>query len=149
MKYLPDPQNLNKLWQLVSTAGELAELTRDRRTYVFHTQGPITLYLRAENAHVSVARWALPRVEVKVRLEGKFGWRMAAEQDDAGVYIAAHRRPVVGELSSALFTLAVPHDTYLLLKLAGGRVTWENVSGTLHVPPLTQADEHPRLVSGG
>jgi hypothetical protein len=70
------------------------------------------------------------------QLQAAFGWRVATDQDDAGVYVVARRRPVVGTLSSALFSILVPQDAYLILKLADGRVTLNHIDGTLQVPPL-------------
>ncbi|MBZ0300170.1 MAG: hypothetical protein K8J31_10530, partial [Anaerolineae bacterium] len=132
-RQLPGAQHLNVLWRAVNAAAELRELTRTRRTYVFNTSSPITFYLRAEKADVHIARWHLPKVEVTYRLEGSFGWRATAEQDDAGVYVVAHRRWVLGELSSASFAVVVPHDAFLVLKLVDGRVIFEHVEGTLQV----------------
>jgi hypothetical protein len=145
VKFLPNAEHINTLWQIVNAAGEL---TRDRRAYLFHTHGPITFYLRAEKADVHIARWELSRVEIRLKLEGKFGWRVAADQDDVGVYLAAHRRRVIGGLSSALFEVVVPQDAYLVLNLTGGRVTLENVNGTLHVPPLNPGQAQVLLAPG-
>ena len=145
MKYLPNADHINTLWQVVTAAGEF---TTDRRAYVFNTTGPMTFYLRAENANVHIARWDLPRIEIKLRLAGKFGWRVATDQDDVGVYFAAHRRRVIGRFSSALFEVAVPHDAYLVLKLAGGRITLENVDGTVQIPPMDTAHTQQLLMSG-
>lgn len=137
-----------RLWQAVNAAAELREMTRERRTYVFHTSGPVTFYLRAEKADVQIARWKLPKVEVSVRLEGAFGWRLAAEQDDAGVYVVAHRRRVLGEFSSALFSVVVPHDTHLALKLEDGQVRLVNVNGLLEIPALADEMRYHLLVAG-
>lgn len=147
-KQLPGPQRLNTLWRAVNFAAELREMTRLRRTYVFNTAGPITFYLRAEKAHVHIARWHLPKVEVSLRLEGAFGWRMAADQDEAGVYVVAHRRRVLGGLSSALIAATVPHDAHLTLKLEDGQVTFEQVEGILQIPPLIEETRYHLLISG-
>ncbi len=147
-RQLPGIPRLNRLWQAVNAAAELREMTRDRRTYVFHTSGPITFYLRAEKADVHIARWKLPKVELSVRLEGAFGWRVAAEQDEAGVYVAAHRRRVIGEFSSALFSVIVPHDAHLALKLEDGQVRLANVSGLLEIPALSEEMRYHLLPAG-
>lgn len=145
---IPGTQHLNTLWQAVKTASEIREMTRTRRTYVFHTFGPITFFLRAENVDVRVVRWDIPRVEVSVMLEASFGWRIAADQDESGVYVVAHRRKVIGELSSAQFHVVVPQDTYLSLKLEKGRVMMEHINGTLQVPPPTPEAVYHLLPSG-
>lgn len=147
-------QNLNRLWQAAQTIADLRDLTRHRRTFTFMTQGPITVYLRSEQADVRVMRWALPRVEVTATLEGAFGWRMGTDQDEAGVYIAARRRAMVGALSHALFEIVAPEDAWLLLKLDDGRVTLEGVQGALQIPPrraamaLTAGEDQPTLAGG-
>ena len=134
-KLLPGAARLNTLWQAVSMATDLREITRDRRTYMFHVPESITFFLRAENADVRIMRWDVPRVEVRTLLEGAFGWRVATDQDEAGVYVVAHRRRLVGDFSSALFDVVVPREMHLVLKLDDGRVTMEHVNGILHVPP--------------
>jgi len=134
-KLLPGPAQLNTLRQAVDMAADLREMTRSRRTLVFHVTEPITFFLRAENADVRIMRWDAPRVEVRALLEGAFGWRMATDQDEAGIYVVAHRRRLLGEFASALFDVVVPRETHLILKLDDGRLTLAHVNGTLHVPP--------------
>lgn len=145
---LPGIPHLNKLWQAVNVATELREKTRTRRTYVFNTHGPITFYLRAEKADVRVVRWNLPKVEVSLLLEAAFGWRMVAEQDDAGVYVVAHRRRMLGNFSSAMFSVVLPNDAHLALKLDDGRVTLDHIDGLLEIPP-PEGDVYPRLLPAG
>jgi hypothetical protein len=116
-------QRLNQLWQLAGAASNAAaglrDLTLHTQTYTFWVRDdqPLTVYLRAEKAEIRLWRWARPQVEVATRLQRAFGWRVATDQDDAGVYIAARRRRVVGGLSTALFELTVPQQAYLMLKL--------------------------------
>lgn len=145
---LPGIQHLNTLWQAINTAADLREVARTRRTYVFNTSGPITFYLRAEKADVRIVRWQLSRVEVSLRLEAAFGWRVAAEQDENGVYVVAHRRRVIGELSSAVFAVAVPEDAHLAIKLEDGRVTLDNVAGLLEIAPPVR-EKRPYLLPKG
>jgi hypothetical protein len=134
MKGVPVPR-LTTLWQTVSAVSELSDIARSRQTYHFSTLGPVTFYLQAEQAEVRVTRWPQPRVEVTVTLQAAFGWRVATDQDEAGVYIVARRRPLVGGLSRAVFDALVPHDAFLDLRLDDGRVVLEGVRGMLQVPP--------------
>ncbi len=128
-------QHLDALWKAVSAAGTVADLARRTQTYQFQVTGPVTCYFQADGVEVRLTRWEDPRIEVVAQLQAAFGWRLAAEQDEAGVYIVAARRAVVGGLAAATFHLSAPYDTYLILKLAGGRVVLEAVDGTLHLPP--------------
>jgi hypothetical protein len=129
-------QHLNTLWQAVNAASTVTDLARQSQTFHFNVQGSVTFYLQAEHAEVRVNRWYQPKIEVTAQLQVPFGWRLQTDQDEAGVYVVAKRRAVVGTLSSANFTLFVPHDTYLLLKIDDGSIVMEHVTGTLNLPPI-------------
>jgi hypothetical protein len=116
-------------------ASTVTELARQASTYHFGVFGPVTFYLQTEHADVSITRWTQPKIEVQARLEAAFGWRVAADQDEAGVYVVARRRPLVGAVSRAAFSVFVPLDTYLILKLMACRAALESLDGTLHLPP--------------
>lgn len=131
------PLRLAALWQTVRAFAELSAMARSRQTYYFSTLGPITFFLQSEQAEVRVRRWTQPRVEVTVTLQAAFGWRVVTDQDEAGVYVVAKRRPLVGSLGRAVFDARVPHDAYLDLRLDDGRVVLEGMRGALHVPPLS------------
>lgn len=135
-------QKLNTLWQLVNAVSDITNMTRHTQTYYFSTIGPITFYLRAENAEVKIMRWSLAKVEVTATLQAAFGWRIAADQDEAGVYVAAKRKPVIGGLSSAAFSIIIPHDAHVMLRLDDGRVILENISGTFQIPPQAESVYH-------
>ncbi len=47
----------------------------------------------------------------------------------------ALRRPVVGAVASAIFFVTVPFDAYLVLKLDHTRLSLDNVSGVVELPP--------------
>ncbi len=128
-------QRLNTLWQAVNAASTVTELARQSQTYHFGIHRPSTFYLQAESAEVKIIRWREPKIEVTAQLQAPFGWRLETDQDEAGVYVVARKRPVVGGLSRASFTVFVPQETYLILKLLDGRVIMEHIEGDLHIPP--------------
>ena len=134
-------QHLNTLWQIVGAAQTVSDVARpfigQQQSYLFNVSptGAITLFLRADNAEVRVTRWLKPQVEVVVRLQVPLGWRIATDQDEAGVYVVAKRKRVVGGMSSASFTVNVPQDAYLMLELENGRVMIDNINGALHSCP--------------
>lgn len=140
-------QTLNTLWQAAGAVSTLRDIARSDRTYHFAIQSPTTFYLAADNATVQIIRWARPLIEVSTQLQGAFGWRVAAEQDDAGVYMAARRRGVIGGLSTARFEARVPEDTYLVLRLENGALFMDNISGLLRIPPQQSLDAQ-QLPSG-
>jgi hypothetical protein len=134
-------ERLNTLWQVVNTtanaAASVRDITQHTKQYTFAlTSTPITFYLQAENAVVHIRRWDRPLIEVTAKLQGAFGWKIATDQDEAGVYIAAKRRMLVGNLSSATFDAIMPPDVFLTLKLEPGSLFLDQIDGTLNIPPM-------------
>lgn len=128
-------QKLATLWQIVNAAAQVAEMARSADTYRFGVTGAAAFYLHAAGADVRITRWMQPLIQVSARLNAPFAWRIETEQDDAGVYFVAQRRPVVGSLAGAVFHVSIPPPTHLILKLEGCRLTLEEVDGTLEFPP--------------
>lgn len=137
-------QNLNRLWQLAGAAASVRDTVRDlthqqRVDHFSLIRQPVTFYLQTEAASLTIIRWHEPRIELHTRLQASFGWRVATDQDEAGVYVVAKRRAVVGTLSGGLaaatFVIRVPVDTYLILKLDDCELIQTHLSGTLHLPP--------------
>ncbi|MFN8375791.1 MAG: hypothetical protein U0694_23325 [Anaerolineae bacterium] len=129
-------RHLDTLWQVVNAASTVRDLTVTAQTYRFPVTHPITFFLQSENVSVRVTRWSQPLIEVTIRLQAAFGWRVATDQDDAGVYIVAKRRAVVGSIASGSFDISVPQDTYLTIKLENGSLQLDNLNGTLNIPPM-------------
>lgn len=128
-------KHLNTLWQVANAASSVMDFTRQNQTYTFAVHPAVTVYLRAEQATVRVVRWEQPRVDVFIQLQAAFGWRVATDQNDDGVYVVAKRRMLVGGFSRATFTLTLPHDAYLILKLTESSLLINDINGELHVPP--------------
>ena len=132
-------QHLGTLWNVVNTASHVVEMARASETFRFPmtgTDGATTVYLHTAHAEVRVTRWDEPQVEITAHLQAPFAWRIETDQDDAGVYFVAHRRPVVGTLAGAVFHIHAPRQAYLALKLEEGRLSLDGVTGTYHVPPM-------------
>lgn len=140
-------QQLNRLWQLANAASAVRDLTQQTRTMHFAALEPLTFFLRTEYAAVEVARWDRPLIEVTLRVQGSFAWRVLTDHDDAGVYVAASRRPLVGSLGSATFQVHLPHDAYVVLDLNRCRIQVNNLSGQVTLPP-THESTQPLLTSG-
>lgn len=128
-------KHLNTLWRVVNAASTVIDFARQAQTYTFPVNGPITVYLQAEQAEIRVVRWLLPKVDVFVQLQAAFGWRIVTDEDADGVYVVAKRRALVGAISRATFTLSVPHDAYLIFKLSASNLLMTDVNGSLNIPP--------------
>lgn len=141
-------QHLGKMWQLVNAAGAVRDLTRHTKTYFFATPQPITFYLQTEEAVIQINRWARPMVEVTVKLQGSFGWRVLTDQDEVGVYMVAKRRAVVGSFSSALFEAYLPYTANVILQTQNCDLQINNLNGELQLPPLVAPPSPPLLLEG-
>ncbi len=128
-------QHLNTLAQIVNAASTVAEIARSAQTYRYVVGTSATCYLHVKGGEVRINRIDQPLVEITSQLQAPFGWRIATEQDEAGVYFVALRRPVVGAMASAVFFVTVPLDAYLVLRLDHTRLSLDNVSGVVELPP--------------
>ncbi len=128
-------QHLNTLSQIVNAASTVAEFARSAQTYTYTVGSSATCYLHLKGGEVRINRSPQSLVEITSQLQAPFGWRISTEQDDAGVYFVALRRPVVGAMSSAVFSVTVPQDAYLVLKLDQTRLSLDNVTGVVELPP--------------
>lgn len=127
-------QVYNTLRRVMETASAVKDMADANRTLVYPVNGPLTLYLQTEQAQVRVTRWTEPRIEIRMALQLSMGWRYAADQDEAGVYVVAVRRALVGGLARADFQLAAPPSVFLSLKLKDCALTLADVSGTVDLP---------------
>lgn len=139
-------QHLNRLWQMVSAMNTVRDIAQKTKTYYFAIQPHMTFYLHIAGAEVELIRWERPMIEMTVRLDGVFGWKVAVDQDEAGIYVAARRRPIVGEITYGRFEVRCPHDTYNIFKLEACRLTLNDVTGEFHLPPKN--DTNPLLLDG-
>ncbi|MEP7294171.1 MAG: hypothetical protein ABI835_20455 [Chloroflexota bacterium] len=130
-------QHLNTLSQLVNAASSVMELARSSQTYSFGVSSGATCYVHVSGGEVRVARHNTPLVEIVSQLQAPFGWRIAAQQDAAGVYFVALRRAIIGGMANATFLVTVPQDAHLVLKLEHARLSLENVDGVLELSPQT------------
>ncbi len=119
---------------VLATAETAATATTKSFIQVFTVTLPTTVYVRASQSDVTVRHEPGNRVELSANLRASFGWELAAEQDSAGVYIVARRKPVVGTISSARFTLIVPPEANLVFHLTPGTVRIDNIDGKLVIP---------------
>jgi hypothetical protein len=130
-------QHLNTLSQLVSAASSVIELARSSQTYTFYVGTEVTCYVHVAGGEVRIARHNTPMVEIAAQVQVPLGWRVAAEQDAAGVYFVALRRALLGSVANASFLVTVPLEAHLVLKLEGARLALENVNGVLELSPQT------------
>jgi len=128
-------QHLSTLWKIANAASDVAEMARSSEVYRFNVADRLTFYVHTSHAEVRIRRWDEPRIEVMAQLQAPFGWQVKTDQDEAGVYFVARRKPVVGNLSGAVFSIVVPAAADLLLKLDQCRLVLDDVTATIALPP--------------
>jgi len=133
-------QRLNTLWQIAGAASSVRDIAQQNKTYHFPVVDPLTFYLRAEAAEIVLTRWQRPMIEVRASLQGAFGWRIATDQDEAGIYVAAARRMVVGGFSSATFEIYLPYNTHLVFNLTESSVALRQINGLVEIPQAAASD---------
>lgn len=146
LRALMDRGGQQALESALGTALTLVPRPAERlQTQVFRVTPPTTVYLRASHCHVTVRPLIDSRVILETTRHPVLGPDLTTDQDAAGVYIVARRKPVVGAASRAELTLLVPPDTHLALHLTPGEITFECIEGLVDLPgavifPPPQAD---------
>ncbi|MBE2183078.1 MAG: hypothetical protein IAE89_06605 [Anaerolineae bacterium] len=133
-------QRLNSLTQVMSAASTVADIARKSVQYRFMAADSMTLYVHIAGGALHLHRTESNVIEISAALQAPFAWRIAAEQDDAGVYFVALRRAVIGGIASAAFTLSVPQSVHVILRLEQADFTLGNISGMLEIPPSNDGE---------
>lgn len=105
-------------------------------THVFPVSEPVTVFVRGSRCRVAIQYHELDQVELHAQFYYAFGLQFVVEQDDAGIYVVAKRRRILGAFSRAEFILRVPQYTHLALQLTPGHIRLDEVDGIVEFPPL-------------
>lgn len=142
-------ERLNQLSRVVQTAATVASLARKTQTFSFNVQPVTTVYLHADDCEIRVLRHDPPVVTITAHLQAPFAWRIGSEQDDAGVYLVAHRKPIVGGLAEAVFDVLIPREAHIVVRTVRSRLVIDRADGVYEFPPKgTLQPETPRLPEG-
>lgn len=121
---------------LDSVGAAADQLGRDSFRQVFTVTPPVTVYVYAAHSRVTIRRRAGNQVELEATMRGAFGMNLAIDQDDAGIYIVAKRKPVAGALAWIDFTLSVPPEARILAHLTPGRLVLNDIDGLIEAAPI-------------
>lgn len=117
-----------------SALGAVPKTSQRSLLQVFSVRSPGTIYVRASHCRIMVARHPDPKVILEANLYRAFGVELTADQDEAGVYIIAKRKAVVGRITRIDFTLTVPADSHLAFHLTPGDVVLQDINGMVELP---------------
>lgn len=127
-------QMIDRLSQLASAAGAVAEVTRSTTVSRFTPAPGAHLYLHVARAELIFSRHDSDEIVITAIVQPPLSWQIAAEQDETGVYYVALRKPVIGAIGSGRFEALVPRATPVILKLDEVRFIQEGISTTLDLP---------------
>lgn len=133
-------QHLDNVWKAMNIVNSVRGLAIESKTYQWDITPPITFFLHVEYSDVTIKRHEKPTIVAKVELQAGFGWQVATDQDLAGVYIVAKRKPVIGTMGRGNFTITLPHNIHVTLKLEYCQLTLDDLNTTLDLPIQTPAD---------
>ena len=112
-------QQLDTFRRIIGAASTVGAIASSDKEYQFYTSDDATTYLYAEHCAIEVERWDKPIVRCTFNLRLTPGWRVAAEQDESGIYLVLKRRQIVGGLARATILLTLPQNTTCLLEVTG------------------------------
>ena len=123
----------------LESAGAAADrVGRENFRQVFTVTPPVTVYIYASHSRVTIRRKAGHLVELDATMRAAFGLTLAVDQDDAGVYVVAKRKPVAGALTWIDFALIVPPEARILAHLTPGRLVLGDIDGLIETAPIRQ-----------
>ncbi|MCY4464528.1 MAG: hypothetical protein OXE46_03220 [Chloroflexi bacterium] len=126
---------LERLWRALKLLGAARDLAVEKRQYRWDIKPPNTFYLKAEHADIHLRPHDEARILTTIELRGGFGWQIATDQDEAGVYIIARRKPIVGSIGRGRFSVLLPPGIHISLKLEHCRLRMDNLNGGIEFPP--------------
>ena len=128
-------RHLGSLRRTLHWLNSARDLTIESKNYQWEAAPPMTFFLQAEQAVITLTRHDKPQILAKVELQAGFGWQMTAEQDEAGVYLIARRKPLIGSIGRGAFDIALPADIHIALKLTRCQLRFDKLNATLDFPP--------------
>ncbi|MXX82609.1 MAG: hypothetical protein F4Y70_03940 [Chloroflexi bacterium] len=126
---------LGGLWRALNLLGSARDLAVERRRYEWAVQPPKSLFLAVEQSDIHLKPHDEARIVATIELRGGFSWQIATDQDEAGVYIIARRKAIVGSIGRGKLHILLPPGLRLSLALAHCRLRMDDLNGEIEFPP--------------
>ena len=137
-------QRFENLWKAVNLVSSVRDLAVESKTYQWDVAPPITFFLDVEYGDVRLKRHNKSVISASIELQAGFGWQIVTDQDPAGVYIVARRKPLIGTMGRGKFEVILPHDVHITLKLEQCQLILDDLNTTLDFPPQTLSTHEER-----
>ena len=128
---------LDSAWKAFKLLGAARELAIETRRFNWDVAPGATFFLQAEHAAITLATHEAPEILARVELGAGFGWQLLTDQDEAGVYIIARRKQLIGGIGRSRFDIVLPKDAHLSLKLEQCRLCLVDLTASLDWPPFS------------
>lgn len=129
-------RHLGNFWKAAQLLNSARELAVETQRFHWDVTTPCTLFLQAEQSDIWLAQHDQPRILARVELRVGFGWRLTTDQDAAGVYVVALRKPVIGSIARGKFHFSLPPGVYVSLKLDQCQLCFDDLTASLDLPPF-------------
>ncbi|MCY3917047.1 MAG: hypothetical protein OXG49_13650 [Chloroflexi bacterium] len=129
---------LDNFWRALRIVGAAREMAIETRRFNWKVAAGTTFFLQAEYADIHLVSHDRPEVLAKVELQAGFGWQLAADQDEAGVYMIARRKAIIGSLGRATFDIRLPRQAHISLKLENCQVCLADLNTALDLRPFAE-----------
>ena len=128
---------LDSAWKALKLVGAARELAIETRRFNWDVAAGRTFFLQAEYADIHLLIHERHEILAKVELQAGFGWQLLTDQDEAGVYIIARRKALIGSIGRGRFDITLPADVHVSLKLEHCQVCLDDLNTALDLPPFS------------
>ena len=128
---------LDNAWKALKLVGAARELAIETRRFNWEVATRTTFFLQAEYADIRLATHGRHQILAKIELQAGFGWQLVTDKDDAGVYIVARRKPLIGSIGRSKFDIALPDDVHISLKLEHCQLCLDDLNTSLDFAPFS------------
>ncbi len=129
---------LQNAWRAVKLLGAARDMAIETRRFHWEVAPDSTFFLQAENADIRFVKREGHAISATIQLQAGFGWQLATDQDDAGVYVIARRKALIGGFSRGRFDIALPADAHISLKLDNCQLCLAALNTALDLKPFSQ-----------
>lgn len=127
---------LANIWNAVKLVSSARDLAVETRRFEWTVSIPNTFFLQAEHCDINLSWHDNHNVIANLELQAGFGWQWTTDQDEAGVYIVARRKPLIGSIGRGKLDFALPQGIHLSLKLENCRLCFDKLDASLELPPF-------------
>lgn len=128
-------RHLGNFWKAAQLLNAARGLAVETQRFSWDVTAPNTLFLQAEQSDIQLVLHDQPQILAKIELRAGFSWQLSTDQDAAGVYVVAVRKPVIGSIARGKFTFHCPRGVYISLKLKQCQLCFDDLTASLDLPP--------------